>query len=97
VLGERFEGTPAPVEIVQDEDEKKDSGCDEGDSEDGVGEAAMMCEPDGTAAQVPEHVNVGGFGRKNHGYGCERGLAGEPGTTKAGAVKEVGDGFQGAP
>src|SRR5207253_2148402 len=81
----------------QNVDEEHDQGGDNRNAEDGVGESAMVDEADGAALEIPEHVDVGGFGGERHGESCKRSFAGEAGARHRGAVEEVGDGFQRTP
>ena len=66
---------------------------DEGRSEQGVGDAAVMLEGGDGTAECPEYVEVRGLGGEGHGEGCVGGAAIESGAGETGSGEEVGDWF----
>ena len=69
----------AGCEAVPEVDGSGGGEGDEGCSEKGVGDAAVVLEGGDRAAECPEHVEVGRFGGEGHGEGCVGGAAVEAG------------------
>ena len=86
-----FAAAHAPEQVH----ESDDRGGDDGDSEEGMREAAMVIEGEGGATEAAEDVEVGGFGGERERGRGESGFAIEAEASEVGAEEEVSDGFQG--
>src|SRR6185312_6245331 len=82
---------PQPGEI----DDADDEPGYEGRADEGMGDAAMVGEAGNRAAEIRDHVEVGGLGGKHASDGrVPRALVQPAGAANGSACQEMGDGFQ---
>jgi hypothetical protein len=73
-----------------------DEGGFKGETEEGVGDTAVVLEAGDGAAEAPEGVDVRELGRDGHGEGGVGGAAVEARAGEAGSGEDVGDGLHGS-
>ncbi len=86
----QFAPPPTPEQVYK----TNDHSSVEWNSEERVGEAAMMGEAERGATETAKHVDVGSFSGERKRERGQRRLAVESGASHTSAGQKVGDGFQ---